>query len=124
MHPMIQAVRDAARANPENQPVSQYTDLEDGELVPCCIIGTALHTLGVPLSTLAGVDREYDYPTVVEEPVLEIIPGPYPTNLEVAWLRRVQLEQDSFEPWKNAVALADCVCPLPDGAGTWAPEEG
>lgn len=75
-----------------------------------CIVGQALHNLGVDMSGVLeaenslindGLDSEIE--VLIDEKVVAVDASP----VEVLWLGRVQTNQDRGVPWGRAVAHAD-----------------
>jgi hypothetical protein len=105
---LIMAVRAQAEAHPDRI----YTGLSNGECqykphrqpdgtVTGCIIGNALRSIGVSTTGCEGRGIS----TLLER--YEI------GNLrQLAWLRKVQMEQDLHHQWADAVTTADRLCPL------------
>lgn len=77
-----------------------------------CIVGQALHNLGVDMSGVLeaenslindGLDSESEIEVLINERVVAVDASP----VEVLWLGRVQTNQDIGVPWGRAVAHAD-----------------
>lgn len=70
---------------------------------PGCIIGTALHVLGISLDDLSRVEGTGAYSAINNVLPFE----DYVSNSVLEWARTVQMRQDSGKTWAKAVALAD-----------------
>lgn len=89
---IIAQIRKAAAEQPDAQRECKY--VLDG--TPHCIVGVALHNLGVPLDFLN---------TLVDAAVvLRLLDVP-----STPWVERVQFETDLGATWKEAIDLADAV---------------
>ena len=83
-----------------------YEDaLEAGELGKACLIGQALHNLGVDRSTLESYEElGADYVINSMEIPVGSIQNP---EVFVEWVETVQRGQDSNMPWTTSLANAD-----------------
>ena len=89
-------IRRLAREFPDREETCLYLRGDS----PCCIVGNALHRLGVPLETLRAYDGDADgYPAsdTIEERELG----------ENQWINLVQERQDHGSTWARAVECAD-----------------
>lgn len=76
---------------------------------PSCIVGTALHRLGVSISTLTEMDRRtIDGAAISSRNVLEVLEGSgfILDNDAVMLLATAQVLQDAEIPWGDAVRMA------------------
>lgn len=77
--------------------------------VPSCIVGNALHRLGVSISTLTEMDRRtIDGAAISSRKVLEVLEGSgfILDNDAVMLLATAQVLQDAEIPWGDAVRMA------------------
>ena len=104
-HPAIPIVRRLAAEHPDRHTICRYTNEDSTE--PVCIIGHAVHELGVPLGSLAENQSmpTCDALSLVKSSVL-------PSIQELDWLSTVQFEQDNGASWSEAVQTADKLYPL------------
>ena len=76
---------------------------------PSCIVGNALHRLGVSISTLTEMDRRtIDGAAISSRKVLEVLEGSgfILDNDAVMLLATAQVLQDAEIPWGDAVRMA------------------
>ena len=76
---------------------------------PSCIVGNALHRLGVSISTLTEMDRRtIDGAAISSRKVLEVLEGSgfIIDNDAVMLLATAQVLQDAEIPWGDAVRMA------------------
>ena len=76
---------------------------------PSCIVGNALHRLGVSISTLTEMDRRtIDGAAISSRNVLEVLEGSgfILDNDAVMLLATAQVLQDAEIPWGDAVRMA------------------
>lgn len=76
---------------------------------PSCIVGNALHRLGVSISTLTEMDRRtIDGAAISSRKVLEVLEGSgfILDNGAVMLLATAQVLQDAEIPWGDAVRMA------------------
>ena len=76
---------------------------------PSCIVGNALHRLGVSISTLVEMDRRtIDGAAISSRNVLEVLEGSgfILDNDAVMLLATAQVLQDAEIPWGDAVRMA------------------
>lgn len=76
---------------------------------PSCIVGNALHRLGVSISTLTEMDRRtIDGAAISSRKVLEVLEGSgfILDNGSVMLLATAQVLQDAEIPWGDAVRMA------------------
>jgi hypothetical protein len=100
-------VRRVAEQDPYHESEHQSYVIErpgpvDTKLVPCCIVGHALHNLGVPVEQLRAWDERNEGGCSVANIIRASFAGPMLT-----WLSDVQDAQDNEHPWAEAVAIAD-----------------
>lgn len=74
---------------------------------PACIVGRALHSIGVPIETLSAMDVGMDG-TITHPGTVEVLKdaGFLPTTAALAVMRRAQAVQDAGGTWGEAMAAA------------------
>lgn len=80
-----------------------YVHDKDGKAVAGCLIGQALHALGVPLGYLRTCEHT-DATSVLDR--LNLIPYDFLSG-NALWVVVVQRYQDEGKPWGECVSLAD-----------------
>jgi len=112
-HPLVQKIRSIAADQPDKVVTCNYTTTDEDGTVPECIVGVALHALGVPLDLLLKIDNE-DLPglpgtgTAFRHIVhlVEEFVGTVDTD-DRDWISAVQNFQDEEAPWAQVVARFD-----------------
>lgn len=74
---------------------------------PACIVGRALHSLGVPIETLSAMDVGMDG-TITHPDTVQVLrdAGFLPTESALVVMRTAQMEQDAGSSWGEAMAAA------------------
>lgn len=111
---LVAEIRRLAKQYPDRIAKCEYVDGATGE--PVCIVGTALHNLGVSTSVLDdfGSDR---FRAVVEATELchRLGAGPEITfdlkDLQLSWVDFVQGKQDAEFSWGRAVGTTEHLYP-------------
>lgn len=99
--------RRQAEFNPDNKASCTYVCYNDGERRPNCVVGKALHALGVSLEALElwNVDAIRslldEYPEWLSDEVVEN------QEVYVQWLASLQSSQDGDYTWGESLAIAD-----------------
>lgn len=96
---LVEAVRQVAAEQPDVVAISQYAE----GFEPCCIVGTALFNLGVPIEQLQEWDQDPDGTGCSVASITN-----NGVTSDIAWLGSVQTLQDSEYCWGEAVSSADC----------------
>jgi hypothetical protein len=105
---VVAQVRREAVAQPDYvSPACQY--VSDNADHPICIVGHALHSLGVTLDELFQLEGQNVDDVVIALELadpLDVFDGLDPL---VSWLASVQMRQDNGVSWETAVAEADAL---------------
>lgn len=99
--------RRQAEFNPDNKVSCTYVCFNDGERRPNCVVGKALHALGVSLEALELWNDTAirflldEYPEWLSDEVVEN------QEVYVQWLGSLQSSQDGGYTWGESLAIAD-----------------
>ncbi len=80
--------------------LTDFPDDHDSAIVCRCVVGEALHRLGVSEPDLTKLSEHGGWESVRRELELDGTPAD-------DWIELVQYYQDNLEPWSKAVELAD-----------------
>lgn len=99
--------RRQAEFNPGNKVTCTYVCYNDGERRPNCVVGKALHALGVSLESLGLWNTTAIRALLAEKP--EWLSNKVVENhsVYVRWLGQLQSAQDGGFTWGESLAIAD-----------------